>query len=183
MFSEDVPLTADTSALEVGCGWGITSYHLARRCKVQGVDCSLENLRLNPIGTVSLMDATRLGFAGDSFDVVLVHHVLHHIVDFETALAEMARVSRRYVVVSDLNRWNPFNQGFVLLGAEELPNPYFSAKRLAAAVERVGMRVLRSRTWGMLSPFLTPGWLVPLQRKLWLEHPLGVEHLIVAEKA
>ena len=178
-----MPLTADTTVLEVGCGWGITTFHLARLCKVQGVDVSLESLRLNPVRTVSLMEATRLGFADDSFDVVLAHNVLHHIVDATGALAEMARVSRRYVVVSDLNKWNRVNQGFVLMGAEELPKPYFSAKWLEKAFESVGMRVIRRRTGGLLSPYLTPRALVSLQRKLWFEHPLGLEHLIIAEKA
>ncbi|MBN1856197.1 MAG: class I SAM-dependent methyltransferase [Dehalococcoidia bacterium] len=182
LIRRDVPLNADTSVLEVGCGWGITSFHLARQCKLQGVDTSTENLRLNPVRTVSLMDATRLGFADASFDVVLAHHVLHHIVDFNAALAEMARVSRRYVVVSDLNKWNPVNMGFVLLGAEELPNPYFSAKCLKVALERAGMKVVRSRTWGKLSPFLVPRALVPLQRMLWFEQPLGIEHIVIAEK-
>ena len=183
MVRQDVPITADTTVLEVGCGWGITTFSLARQCKVQGFDVSLENLRLNPVRTVSLMDATRIGFADASFDVVLAHHVLHHIVDVEAALAEMVRVSRCYVVVADINKWNPVNQGFVLTGAEELPKPYFSAKWLERAVERAGIRVTRRRTWGLLSPYLTPSALVPLQRKLWFEHPLGLEHLIIAEKA
>ncbi len=180
---QDVPLTANTTVLDVGCGWGITTFHLARQCKVQGIDRSPDNLRLNPVRTVSLMDATRLGFADASFDVVLAHHVLHHVVDVAGALAEMARVCRRYVVVADLNKWNPVNQGFVLLGAEELPKPYFSAKWLERAVEGAGMRVIRRRTWGTLSPYATSSALVPLQRKLWFEHPLGLEHLIIAEKA
>ena len=183
MVRQDVPLTADTTVLDVGCGWGITTFQLARQCKVHGIDRSAGNLRLNPVRTVSLMDATRLGFADASFDVVVAHHVLHHIVDVAGALREMARVSRRYVVVSDLNKWNPVNQGFVLLGAEDLPEPYFSAKQLTMAVESAGLRVIRRRTWGLLSPYLTPGAFVPLQRKLWFEHPLGLEHLVIAEKA
>jgi len=182
LIRQDVPLNADTSVLEVGCGWGITSFHLARQCRLLGVDCSPENLRLNPVRTVCLMDAIRLGFADASFDVVLAHHVLHHIVDIQAALSEMARVSRRYVVVADLNKWNPVNIGFVLLGAEELPSPYFSAKCLEKAVQGVGMRVIRRRTWGMLSPFLVQRALVPLQRALWFEQPLGLEHLVIAEK-
>ena len=182
LMRQNVPLDADTSVLEVGCGWGITSFHLARQCRLLGVDCSLKNLRLNPVRPVSLMDATRLGFADASFDVVLAHHVLHHIVGFKTALAEMARVSRRYVVVADLNKWNPVNVAFVLLGAEELPSPYFGAKCLETAVEGAGMRVVRSRTWGMLSPFLVQRALVPLQRALWFEQPLGLEHIVIAEK-
>ena len=182
MVGRDVPLAADTTVLDVGCGWGITTFQLARRCKVHGIDCSPGNLRLNPVRTVSLMDATRLGFADASFDVVVAHHVLHHIVDVAVALREMARVSRRYVVVSDLNKWNPVNQGFVLLGAEDLPSPYFGAKRLESAVESVGLRVIRRRTWGLLSPFLTPPALVSLQKRLWFEHPLGLEHLVIAEK-
>jgi len=182
MVGLDVPLTADTTVLDVGCGWGITTFHLARQCKVHGTDRSAENLRLNPVHDVSVMDVTCLGFADASFDVVLAHHVLHHIVQLEEAVAEMARVSRRYVVVSDLNKWNPINEGFVLLGAEERPSPYFGAKWLEAAVESVGLRVIRRRTWGLLSSYLTPRALVPLQKKLWFEHPLGLEHLVIAEK-
>ncbi|MFW6056234.1 MAG: class I SAM-dependent methyltransferase [Chloroflexota bacterium] len=182
LIRRDVPLTPETSILEVGCGYGLFTYHLAQSCHVHGVDVSIDDLRLNPVRDVSLMDGTRLAFADESFDVVLAHHVLHHIVDQPRALSEMVRVARRYVVIADLNRWNPVNRYFVAIGAEDMPDPYFTARQLSGVFERAGLRVLRRRTWGFMSPFLTPRILVPLQRLTQFEHPLGLEHLLVGEK-
>ena len=39
-------------------------------------------------------DATALGFDDDSFDAVVSMLMLHHVIDWETALAEIARVLR-----------------------------------------------------------------------------------------
>lgn len=182
LMRRDVRITRETSVLEIGCGHGICTYHLKNVCRVHGIDISDEDLRLNPVGDVSLMDAQQLAFADGSFDVVVTHHALHHIPDHERALAEMSRVSRRYVVVCDLNRWNPVNRYFLAIGAEDGPDPYFSARQLCGLVERAGLRVLKCRTWGFMSAFLTPRVLVPLQRLMWFEQPLGLEHLVIAEK-
>ena len=182
LIRRDVPLCRDTNVLEIGCGHGIFTYHLAHVCRVNGIDTSIDDLEVNPVRSVLRMDATRLAFADGSFDVVIAHHALHHIPDHERALAEMARVSRRYVVVSDLNRWSPVNRVFLALGSEEMPDPYFSARWLEGAFERVGLRVVRRRTWGMMSPFLTPQSFAALQRLTWFEQPLGLEHLVIGEK-
>lgn len=182
LIRRDVPLTADTSVLEVGCGHGIFTYHLAALVPVHGIDVSVDDLKLNPVRDVSRMDGRRLAFADGSFDVVVAHHALHHIGDYERALREMVRVSRRYVVVSDLNTWNPSNRFFLAIGAEDRPDPYFRIGALTRAFERAGLRVVRRRTWGKMSPFLTPRCLVPLQRLMWFEQPLGLEHLVIGEK-
>lgn len=177
-----MPLTLQSSVLEVGCGYGLFTYHLAQQCRVHGMDVAIDDLRLNPVRDVSQMDGTRLAFADGSFDVVLAHHVLHHITDQPRALSEMARVSRRYVVVADLNRWNPVNRYFLAVGAEDTRDPYFTAGWLVESFQRAGLRVLRHRTWGAMSPFLTPRALVPLQRLTSFEQPLGLEHLIIGQK-
>jgi len=182
LISRDVPLTPDTSVLEIGCGYGIFTCQLAGDCRVHGIDVSIDDLRLNPVPAVSQMDGARLAFADASFDVVLAHHSLHHIAGWRRALAEMARVTRRYVVVADLNRWNPVNRFFLAVGAEDTPDPYFTCSWLTGAFERVGLCVVRHRTWGMMSPFLTPHLLMPLQRLTWFEQPLGLEHLVIGEK-
>jgi len=48
-------------------------------------------------------DATRLNFENDSFDWVIETGVLHHIKDFDSAVAEMVRVARVGVLISDSN--------------------------------------------------------------------------------
>ncbi|MHC9293605.1 class I SAM-dependent methyltransferase [Mycobacterium sp. LTG2003] len=51
-------------------------------------------LRRYPDVTVRTADATDLPFADDSFDSVLSCLMLHHIVEWESAIAEIARVLR-----------------------------------------------------------------------------------------
>ena len=53
--------------------------------------------RLAPFGdraTVTVGDGTRLGFPDDSFDTVCSWLMLHHTIDWEGVLAEVARVTR-----------------------------------------------------------------------------------------
>jgi putative methyltransferase (TIGR04325 family) len=45
-----------------------------------------------------VQDLTRLMYADRSFDVVMASGVLEHIPDWETAIAEICRVARRYVI-------------------------------------------------------------------------------------
>ncbi|MBN2405914.1 MAG: hypothetical protein JXE06_10085, partial [Coriobacteriia bacterium] len=94
----------------------------------------------------------------------------------------MARVSRRYVVIVDLSILNPVNIGFLLTGAESARWPYYTRRRLRRTMEAAGLNVVRLRTYGLLSPYLTPRALVPLQRALRFEQPLGIEHLAIGEK-
>jgi len=56
-------------------------------------------------------DALALGFADDSFDVVCAFGVLHHIKDHRRAVAEMCRVARRGVFISDANNFGQGNLG------------------------------------------------------------------------
>jgi ubiquinone/menaquinone biosynthesis C-methylase UbiE len=53
-------------------------------------------------------DATRLPFADDSVDLAMEFAVLHHIRDHRRAVAEMCRVARKGVFISDSNN---FGQG------------------------------------------------------------------------
>lgn len=92
------------TVLEVGCGGGELSSHLAGVAgRVVGVDLSegrIERARrkhLTPAlaGVLSFeaMNAEELDFPDDSFDVVCGGAILHHL-DLDRALAEIARVLR-----------------------------------------------------------------------------------------
>jgi SAM-dependent methyltransferase len=94
------------SALDAGCGEGETLERLAALLpeRVAGVDLSPEAVefasRRLPRAQISRESVYELPFADDSFDLVLCLEVLEHLKRPEAALAELARVSSRDLVVS-----------------------------------------------------------------------------------
>jgi ubiquinone/menaquinone biosynthesis C-methylase UbiE len=87
--------------LEVGCGNGAVSKHIARKylLKVTGVDIDPEQIQLaqeniDDIPDIHFLaaDATNLPFPDNDFDVVLSFGVTHHISNWLGALKEIRRV-------------------------------------------------------------------------------------------
>jgi 2-polyprenyl-3-methyl-5-hydroxy-6-metoxy-1,4-benzoquinol methylase len=99
------PLGAE-SVLDAGCGEGETLERLGALLpeRVAGVDLSPEAVefasRRLPGAQISRESVYELPFADDSFDLVLCLEVLEHLKQPEAAIAELARVSSRDLVVS-----------------------------------------------------------------------------------
>jgi len=100
------------SFLDVGAGTGRAMQTLAQafpQARVEGIEPVAElreqALRIHGIDASRLRegDALHLPFADDSFDWVVETGVLHHIRDWRRAVAEMARVARYGVLISDTN--------------------------------------------------------------------------------
>jgi ubiquinone/menaquinone biosynthesis C-methylase UbiE len=100
------------SFLDVGAGTGRAMKTLSiafPQARVQGIEPVAELRQQaeiqNGIGSDALRegDALQLPFADDSFDWVVETGVLHHIRDWPQAVAEMARVARYGVLISDTN--------------------------------------------------------------------------------
>jgi ubiquinone/menaquinone biosynthesis C-methylase UbiE len=87
-----------TSVLEVGVGDGVFGSFVAKNTGVsyESVDIA-PDLDPDVVGSV-----TELPFPSDHADVACAFEVLEHLPfeDFETALGELCRVARRYVVLS-----------------------------------------------------------------------------------
>lgn len=85
------------TALDVATGGG----HVARRLREAG----LEVVSCDPapgMGPDVVCRAEDLPFAEGSFDVVVSRRAAHHFDDVRAAVAEMARVARRLVLVEDV---------------------------------------------------------------------------------
>jgi ubiquinone/menaquinone biosynthesis C-methylase UbiE/uncharacterized protein YbaR (Trm112 family) len=100
----------DASVLTVCAGSGLDAEFLARSgARVIAADISFgaarraaERARRYALQIVSVVaDVERLPFADESIDVVYVHDGLHHLDRPDAGLAEMARVARRAVCVSE----------------------------------------------------------------------------------
>ena len=169
--------------LDVGCGNGIFTLRLAKAgANVIGLDYSTLLLKQNPHSGLTRGDATGLPFADGSFDCVFEANVLHHMKDREAVVREMARTSRRYVVLLEPNRSNPLMFGLSLAVREEIGVLKSSLRRLQAELSRSGMRTLAHSTTGMISQNNTPMALVPWLKRFDREIWWGEYIVVIAEK-
>ncbi len=90
--------------LEVGVGTGLSLAGYSPRSRVVGIDISepmlekarerVEKQKLKHVESISVMDAEKLEFPTDSFDVVVAQYVVTAIPNPEKALDEFLRVVR-----------------------------------------------------------------------------------------
>jgi ubiquinone/menaquinone biosynthesis C-methylase UbiE len=100
---------APSSVLDVGCGEGVLTEQWADRIapgRIVGIDLEDPKLaaewtgRQRPNLTFATMEVERLQFGDSEFDLVAATEVLEHVTEPERALAEMARVAGRHLLVS-----------------------------------------------------------------------------------
>jgi len=103
---------APTSVLDVGCGEGVLTEQWAAQLeprapgRVVGIDLDDPKLaahwseRQRPNLSFMTMAVEALAFADDEFELVAATEVLEHVTAPDRALAEMARVASRYLLVS-----------------------------------------------------------------------------------
>lgn len=93
-----VPKGIDT-ALDVGARDGHLSRLLAQRAtEVVALDLEPPSFQFDRVRCVA-GNATHLQFSDRTFDLVFCAEVLEHIADVDAAARELARVSRRYILV------------------------------------------------------------------------------------
>ena len=91
------------SVLDAGCGEGVVMDRALPRDSF-GVDLDLERLAearsVLELAKLGVGDVHRLPFPSRSFDLILTMEVFEHLGNPQMALAEIARVSRRYILAS-----------------------------------------------------------------------------------
>jgi len=99
---------APRSVLDVGCGEGVLTHKWAQALDGRVVGIDLEDpaiqaeweKRQAPNLEYRVMKAENLPFADDEFDLAAAIEVLEHVPDPEHTVAEMARVAKRWLLVS-----------------------------------------------------------------------------------
>jgi SAM-dependent methyltransferase len=117
-----VDMTPIGPVLDFGCGRGYLGKMLQEKgCTVTGCDISPESDQCTfPVRKMDLNGAT--DFEENEFDSVVASDVLEHLQFPEAALAEMARIARRFVIISV-----PNSRGYLLyrvLPSLENPNEW-----------------------------------------------------------
>ena len=164
-------LAPDFSVLDVGCGVGEHSRLLKNDCKrIYGIDLSLEMVKSanNNLGGTFAMrgDATKLPFRDSSFDVIYTSNTLHHIKELDRirdAISEMARVTKKYIVIFEFNSKNPFCKYLLFklcpydTGDERIP----SKKEVIKIAKESGLCVVEIIQQSFM-PMYCPKCLMPL---------------------
>jgi SAM-dependent methyltransferase len=176
------------SAFDVGCGDGFATYYFARHISVvEGGDISELMLEHNPIDRdmLKVIDAEDLDLPDRSYDLVYLWEVLHHLKDPEQAVREMARVSRRYVVLFEPNRANVMQFAFGLLNRQERGTLRSSKTYLQGLARRAGLEIIACEYCGKIPPNKTPMWLFDIVKRLPFRSSrlTGISVALIAQRA
>jgi len=165
----------DFSVLDVGCGVGEHAKLLKTITrKIYGIDISSEmvNSANNNLGGTFAMigDATRLPFPDSSFDIAYTSNTLHHVKELDNiknTISEMARVTKKYVIIFELNSKNPFCKYLLFrlcpydTGEERIP----PKKEIINIANEVGLDVVEVINQSFM-PMFCPKLLMPLFSKI-----------------
>jgi SAM-dependent methyltransferase len=180
-------LKAVSSALDVGCGSGFSTYYMQEYVpEIWAVDQSHQMLGQHPLkntGRVSLANVLELPFADNSFDLVYGWEVLHHISKPSQAVAEMVRVSRQYVLIAEPNPLNLAQFLFALIDPEHRWVLRYTLAYMRNLCESTGLKVEHSSSGGWVFPNKTPLWLLPILQSIPYRSPLGISNWVLGCKS
>ncbi|MGO8957612.1 MAG: class I SAM-dependent methyltransferase [Streptosporangiaceae bacterium] len=184
-------------ALDIGGGYGRLSVVLSEHAtKVTLIDSSSQQIELahrfligHPRIECRVMDAAALRFKDQSFDLVTLIRVLHHLPDPADELREMYRVLRPggYAVVEVANSTHAINRVRYLVRHEQIPLTAINV-RSARSRQPDGIPFVNHHPHTIISQLTAAGFAV--QRSLSvsnLRHPalkkaLPLRSMLLAEK-
>lgn len=144
---------ANPSLLEVGCGSGYYSEVLATllpgRTSYTGIDYSdamIARAQAHyPSASFEVGDATRLPYTDGAFDIVFNGVSLLHIVDYQAAIREAARVASRYCIFHTVPVFRDHRTTFLKKYAYGAPviEVVFDKQELMALCRDAGLRFER----------------------------------------
>jgi SAM-dependent methyltransferase len=182
-----IDLSEVGSAFDVGCGDGFATYYFAQSIpRVEGGDISELMLEHNPLDgrALKVIDAENLELPDESYELVYLWEVLHHLKDPARAVREMRRVSSRYVVIFEPNRANLLQFAFGLLNPQERGTLRSSKGYLEALVRQADLEIVACDYCGKIPPNKTPGWLFEVVRRLPFRssRATGISVAVIARK-
>ena len=168
--------------LDIGCGNGYFLYYFSKRTNAVGLDFSRQMLAQNPCENLVQGSALSLPFSDNSFDIVFCSNLLHHIKNPTNVIKEMKRISKKYIVISEPNRNNPFMSIFSIIIPEERMALKFSLSYMNKLIDRCGLSIINSCSMGSIVPNKTPVFLLKFLKKIDSELPFGFYNMIIAQK-
>jgi SAM-dependent methyltransferase len=177
-----VKISSRAKILDIGCGNGYFTYYFERLGSTVGVDYSKTMLSLNSCSMLIRASAFNLPFPDRTFDLVFCSNLLHHLTNAVTAIIEMKRVSREYVVICEPNRNNPLMLALGLVKSEERQSLRFTTSFLRSLAKQAGLRILACEAMGLVTPNRMPHLIAMMASRLMNSPTLfGAYTVLVAQ--
>lgn len=170
------------NALDVGSGTGFSSYHLPSTIELTNMDFSLRLLRLNHLSNRIQASAYNLPFSSESFDLVYGWDFLHHLDEPNIAVREMARVSKKYLVLFEPNKNNPVQFLYAYSNKNERGTLNFDKNRMMGFVNEIDFKLITCDTVGWTFAGATPSSILKIIKYLPFSHKLGISIALICKK-
>ena len=135
--------------LDAGCAQLYLLREIVRRHGVAGYGCDISdqviasNRKLAPACDFITLDLSREVWPeGNQFDLVVCSEVLEHIPDWQSALSNLARMSRKYLLITVPS--GEIQHIDKLVGHHY----HFQGEELAAEIKKLGFSIMQMRRWG-----------------------------------
>lgn len=175
------------SVFDLGCGRGMAVAYFEHSGKrLAGIDFAYNQIIGNPVATMGKLVAPgdAVPIMSKTFDLVTCWEVLHHVENPAAVIAELARLSREWVIIFEPNMLNPAQLIFSLLVKEERNSLKLSRPLIEHSLEKAGFRVVHFSRGGWIFPNRCPLWLFRLLRMFPFALPIiGISRLWIARQA
>ena len=172
-------LSRNIKILDAGCGDGVITSYIASICKendeIIGVD--LNQIRLKraekncPNANFVLGNITKLGFPNNSFDIIVLHHVIEHIPDDENVLKECYRVLKDdgYLIMGIPNEGDIMGELLRKIHKKTYKEGehvnFYSSESMKCLLKENGFNCIENKGFGFIFPFFPIHYLI-LRNKL-----------------
>lgn len=170
------------TTLDVGCGTGFSAAHFPSSIDLTGIDFSLRNLILAPIKSKIQASAYCLPYSSNTFDLVYGWDFLHHLVSPEKSVIEMARVTKKYLVLFEPNSNNPIQFLYAFSNKNERGTLKFNKNKLLEFLDIIKFKLIKCDTVGWTFAGATPKSLLRLIKHLPFSHSFGISNVLICEK-
>ena len=189
-FSIEKTLQGEKRALDLGCATGVLVRYLQNRgwnseglevCR-PAAEYGMEKRGVKiHIGTIeeAALDA-------ESYNLVHFSHVIEHLPDINSFLAEVRRITQKggYVIITTPNRRS--FQAMLMKdrwrSAIADHTHLFNARELAILLKRHGFSPQRWKTWGGIPVGMAPGWLKRIADRIARVTNLGDVIMVIARR-
>jgi SAM-dependent methyltransferase len=184
-LARTLDLSEIAAVIDIGCGRGMATNYLERKVPmICGADFSFQQIKANPSKHEKIVaTGESLPFTDRSFDLAMCWELLHHADSPERVIGEMARVSRKWIVIFEPNLLNPACLAFSLLTPSERKALLLTSRRIHDTLNAHGFEIQTFKRVGLIPPNRSPMWLAKvLSRAPFVAPGIGISRLWIAKR-